>query len=325
MTAPFPDKASVKICFAHRAYDFKTRFDAETNGLHSVQVTTERALEAALPTADVLVASGLWSNDFLDRAHRLQYLQSVSAGTNQYDLEAFRAHGVRLASGRGVNANAASEHAIGLLLSLTRRLALARDDQRRKRWSPGQRGMPDREEELPGKTMIVIGMGGIGDRIARLARALDMYVIGFRRDTAKGPGAADEVHTTDALKSLLPAADVVVISCPLTDDTNGLIDAEALWLMKPSAYLINVGRGACIDETALVDALGKGHLAGAGLDVTAVEPLPRKSPLWSMPNVVLTPHSAGETRRYEENVLQLLYRNLDRLWAGETTLINQIT
>ncbi|WP_417672906.1 D-2-hydroxyacid dehydrogenase [Pseudodonghicola sp.] len=325
LTPLLPGRQELTICFAHAAYDFKPSFDAAPHGIiNTMQVGTHADLEAALPEADVLVISGLWKNDLLNHAPRLKYLQSISAGINQYDLDAFRARGIRLASGQGVNKNAVSEHAIGLMLSLTRQLALARDNQNARIWRREQSNPMQREDELPGKTMVIVGTGGIGDRIARLAKAFDMKVIGLRRDPAKGSGAADEIHSFKALKTLLPQADVLVLSCPLTEETRHIIDAEALGRLKPSAFLINVARGACVDEAALIAALQQNRLAGAGIDVCATEPLPADSPLWAMRNVVLTPHSAGETRRYELNVLNLLTQNLDRLWAGRGDLVNQI-
>lgn len=319
-----PPKDELHILFAHAAYDMKPIFDAGHPGIRTTQVTTPADLEAALPDADVLVVSMMWKNAFLPLAGRLKYIQSVSAGINHYDTEAFAAQGIRLASGQGVNKNAVSEHAMGLLLSLTRRLALARDNQHAKIWRREQTDPLQREDELPGKTMLIVGTGGIGDRIAHLAKAFGMKVVGLRRDPAKGKGAADEIHSFRDLKSHIPAADVVVLSCPLTDETANLMDAEAIALLKPSAHLINVARGGCVDQQALIEALQADRFAGAGLDVTVEEPLPADSPLWELPNVVLTPHSAGETRLYERNVLALLEENLDRLWSGRPDLVNQI-
>ena len=126
------------------------------------------------------------------------------------------------------------------------------------------------------------------------------------------------------LNLLLPEADFVVLACPLTKETENLVDAEALGRMKPSAYLVNVARGRVVDETALVETLAARCIAGAGIDVTAEEPLAPDSPLWGMEHVLLTPHTAGETRRYEDNVIEILRDNLGRLWRGEVPLRNQV-
>src|SRR5690348_2315097 len=125
-------------------------------------------------------------------------------------------------------------------------------------------------------------------------------------------------------KSLLPEADFVALTCPLTKETENLVDADAFGRMKPSAYLVNVARGRVVDEAALVDALAARRIAGAGIDVTAEEPLAPSSPLWGMAQVLITPHTAGETRHYEDNVIEILRENLERLWRGEQQLHNQV-
>jgi phosphoglycerate dehydrogenase-like enzyme len=151
-----------------------------------------------------------------------------------------------------------------------------------------------------------------------------MNVVGFRRDPAAGSGAADSVHTLAELPAFLPQADFVVLTCPLVPETRGVIDARALGLMRRSAYLINVGRGPCVVEGALIEALQVGGIAGAALDCTDPEPPVESSRLWAMPNVLITPHTGGETRKYEANVIEILIENLDRMWRGETTLRNQV-
>jgi len=184
--------------------------------------------------------------------------------------------------------------------------------------------LTQREDELGGKTMLLVGLGQIGGRLAQLAKAFDMRVVALRRDPAAGPSAADAVHATAAFKSLLPEADYVALCCPLTAETENLVDAEALALMKPSAYLINVARGRVVDQAALTAALAAYRIAGAGIDVTVEEPLAPTSPLWAMEHVLITPHTAGETRRYEDNVIEILRDNLARLGRGETQLRNQV-
>lgn len=322
--AHLPANHDLRLCLAHAVYDLKPVFDGLGTGIAARQVRSRDDLLAALPETDVLVVSGLWTNDLLSHAPKLKYVQSVSSGTNQYDRDAFRAHGVMLASGQGVNVNAVSEHAFGLMLSLTRRLAEARDNQHSRLWRPSIGDATRREDELAGKTLLVVGLGGIGQRIARIGRAFDMHVLGIRRDPANGAGAAESVHSFAHLTALLPQADVVVLCCPLTDETRHLMNARTLDLLKPTALLVNVARGGCVDEAALIDALAAGRFAGAGIDVTEREPLPESSPLWTLPNVVLTPHTAGETRLYERNVIAILARNLQKLRQGDTDLVNRI-
>ena len=320
----FPAKDALTICFAHVAYQLQRQFERRGTGLSSFQVSSRDELDARIGAADVLVVSGLWHDGLLEHGHRLRFIQSIGAGVDQFPKDLLAERGIRLASARGVNARAVSEHAMALILALSRRLPEARDNQARHVWRGMIGDLAEREDELGGKTLLIIGLGGIGGRLAELAKAFDMNVVSIRRDPASGKGAADSVHDLSALKELLPEADFVALTCPLTRETENLIDARALGRMKRSAFLVNVARGRCVDQDALVAALTAGRIAGAAIDVTAEEPLAADSPLWDLPNALITPHTGGETRRYEDNVLDILQDNLDRLWRGETTLRNQV-
>lgn len=319
-----PAKDDLTICFAHVAYQLGLRFAARNRGVRHFQVTSFKDLESRLGEADVLVVSGLWRNDLLGHAGKLKYIQSIGAGTDQFSRELLASKSIRLASARGVNAHAVSEHAMALILALARKLPEARDNQTKHHWRGMISDLEVREDELFDKALFVVGLGAIGNRLAKLAKAFEMRVLGFRKNLAMGEGAADSVHTTSDLKSLVSEADYVALTCPLTEETHHLINEDVLARMKPSAFLINVARGACVDEAALVGALMRGAIAGAGLDVAAQEPLPASSPLWSIPSVLITPHTAGETRRYEDCVLDILEENLGRLWSGKSLLHNQI-
>ena len=319
-----PSRDELVICFAHVAYRMGEAFARRQTGIKFIEVRSVDELQSAAAQAHVVVTSGHWRNELLDSAPNLRFVQSISAGTDQYDKDRFRQKGVRLASAKGVNEKAVAEHAMALILALSRQLHTGRDHQTAKHWR-GMIGDPAaREDELGGKTLLIVGLGGIGARLAKLAKAFDLMVVATKRDPSTGGGLADHVHAQRDLHALLPQADIVALSCPLTPETENLIDAKALSLMKPSAHLINVARGRVVDEDALIEALGAGRIAAAGIDVTREEPLPASSPLWSMRNVLLTPHTAGETRRYEDNVLDILMDNLERLWRGEAELRNQI-
>lgn len=325
-TSQFPDKPV--ICFAHSAYRLQEAYDRlspeqRPAGASSFQVTTKDELAGRIGEIDVLVLSGFWDNAFLPGASRLALVQSVSAGVNQYDAAAFGGHGVRLASAQGVNEQAVSEHAIALMLALARRIPEARDNQAKRFWRPMQGDHATREDVIGGKTLVIVGLGRIGGRLARLAKAFGMHVIGVRRDPAAGSNGADEVVATKDLLSCLPRADYVALTCPLTPETQGLMNARAFAAMKPGSSFVNAARGGCAVEADLIAALASGHLAAAALDVTAEEPLPASSPLWALPNVLITPHSAGETRAYEDSVVALLVENVARLRRGEA-LVNQI-
>ncbi len=322
-TRKLPPHADTVVLFAHGAYQLGDALKRRNTSLKYIEARSPDETLARIGEAHVVSVSMMWRNEWLARAPKLAFVQSISAGMNQYDVAAFRDLGVRLASAQGVNAQAVAEHAIAMTLSITRQLHLARDHQHKKFWR-GMIGDPaKREDELAGKTMLIVGMGGIGGKLAAIAKAFDMRVIGTRRDPAKGTGGADEVFADRDLLKVLPRADIVVLTCPITPETTNLMNAKAFAAMKPGAMLINVARGAVVDEPALIAALQSGHLASAGIDVTVEEPLAASSPLWTMPNVVITPHTGGETRSYEENVIDVLLDNLARLQQGQTALRNE--
>jgi phosphoglycerate dehydrogenase-like enzyme len=319
-----PRNDKIVICFAHVAYRLHERFSALETGINSFAVRDLETLEKRVGEADVLVISGLWQNHLLDQTKRLRFIQSIGAGTDQFPREELAKRGIRLASARGVNARAVAGHAMALMLALSRRLPEARDYQQKRVWRGMIGDLSQREDELGGKTLLVVGLGDIGGRLAHLAKAFEMHVVGLRRHPAFGRGAADAVHPVDQLNAFLPDADFVALTRPLTAETENLIDAAAFGRMKPTAHLVNVARGRVVDEAALIEALATHRIAGAGIDVTAEEPLAPSSPLWAMEHVLITPHTAGETRRYEDNVIEILRDNLGRLWRGEAQLRNQI-
>jgi phosphoglycerate dehydrogenase-like enzyme len=300
------------------------RFALRDTGIAHVEVRSADELARRLPEADVLVVSMLWRNELAGSAGKLRFIQSISAGTDQYDKALLRERGIRLASAAGVNAEAVAQHAMALMLALARRLPEARDNQQARRWRGMISEIAAREDQLTGKTLLIVGMGRIGSRLARLAKAFDMRIIATKRDPATAAAGADAVYGNDRLHELLAQADVVALTCPLTLQTENLIDGTALAAMKPGAHLVNVARGRIVDEPALIEALQRGRIAAAGLDVAREEPLRATSPLWALPQVLITPHSAGETQRYEDAVIDILLDNLARLWRGETALRNQV-
>ena len=321
---PFPPRDALTICFAHGAYQMAAQFAKRGTGIRHFQVRTLPELQQRAAEADVVCASMMWRNELLATSPKLKFVQSISAGTDQYDRAAFQQHGVRLASAAGVNANAVAEHAMSMILSIERQIVSGRDHQARAHWRPMISEIATREAELTGRTMVIVGLGRIGARLAKFARAFDMHVIGVRRDTSQGATGVDEIVSTADLHRVLPRADFLVLACPLTPETENLIDAAALALMKSTALLVNVARGRVVDEPALIAALQSQRLRAAALDVTREEPLATTSPLWTQPNVLITPHSAGETQAYEDNVIDILIDNLDRLCGGNTSLRNEI-
>ncbi|HEY4890266.1 MAG TPA: D-2-hydroxyacid dehydrogenase [Reyranella sp.] len=320
----FPSKENVTICFAHAAYQMQARFELRQTGIKNFQAWAYDDLVKRVGEADVVVVSGMWKNDLIPHAGRLKFIQSISSGMDQYSKEQLGAKNVRLASAAGVNARAVAEHAIALILAVARRLPEARDNQHKKVWRGMIGDLAQREDELGGKTLLIVGMGRIGSHLAKLAKAFDMKVLGIRRDPAQGANGADSIHGMADLVKLVPQADFVALACALTPETTGLMSAAAFAAMKPSAVFVNVARGKVADEVALIKTLQGNRIWAAALDVTVDEPLPASSPLWSMPNVFITPHTGGETRAYEDNVIDILIENLDRLWRGEKTLRNQV-
>jgi len=312
-----------RAIFAHAAYRLGDELARRSTDIDAVEVRDLESLTAQIPQADVLVVSGLWRDTLLDHAPRLRFIQSISAGTNQYGLDLLRARGVRLASAQGANAIAVAEHAIALLTSLSRHLHLGRDAQAKRFWRPMLSDPAVREWELAGRAIGIVGLGPIGERLARLANAFEMRVETFTRTPRGVRHPFADVHVYERLTERLPHLDVIALCCPLTPTTEGLIGRAAFAAMKPGAVLINVARGRVVDEDALIDALASGELAGAGLDCFRDEPLPAASPLWTMPQVIVTPHSAGETRAYEARVIDLLIENLGRLERGEP-LVNDV-
>jgi len=318
------DWSHVTIHFAHPAYRLAECFARRETGTPHFQSWTREDMRQRIGEAEVLVCSGFWGNTLIDQAKKLRFIQVCAAGYDAFDLDALKARGIRLANASGVNVNAVSEHAMALVLAFTRKLGEARDNQQKAFWRGMISQIARREDELAGKTMLIYGLGAIGRRLAKLARAFEIRVIGIKQDLSKGTDAVDELHGPEALDALLRQTDIVVLTCPLTEKTRRLIGQTQLAAMKPSALLINVARGACVDEAALIEALQAGAIAGAGIDVTTVEPLDPSSLLWRFDNVILTPHTAGETQRYEENVIDILEENLKRLAAGSGDLLKGI-
>jgi phosphoglycerate dehydrogenase-like enzyme len=254
-----------------------------------LRVATTPGKSKAL-VADAEIAVSCWlPDDLYARADDLQWVQAVSAGVGRYDVETLHDDGVLLTNVSGAVAEPIAQHVIGFVLLFERRLLDALEQQRNRQWVRYQ------ADELGGKRIGIVGVGEIGGSVAEYAATFGMEVHGLKRDTSTVHDAVDEVYAPDELDALLTRSDYVVVSCPLTERTRGLLGETELGLMKSSAVLVNVARGPIVDEEALLYALRRGTLRGAALDVTTEEPLPPDSPLWEHPNVVVTPHVAGSS------------------------------
>ena len=251
----------------------------------------------------------------IERASNLRWLQTFGVGVTPDRYPELRARGVVITNSPGANAEPIALTTLGAILWLGRSFAHWQDAQRRQAWEPIHYDNAPRE--IAGQVMLLVGVGEIGGRIARHARHIGMHVIGVRRDVDREPELVDEQHHPSALHELLPRADWLVIACPLTDETRGLIDADLLARLPRGARLVNVSRGAVVDEPAFIDAIRSGHLAGAYLDVFASEPLAADSPLWGLPNVLVTPHNAALSATYPERSAERFFENFVRWRRGE--------
>ncbi len=255
------------------------------------------------------------------RAPNLRWMHLPNAGIDDPVFGRLLAQGVRLTTSSGATAEPIAQAAMAGLLALARGFPRWWTAQRRHEWAPHPDSAQPRD--LRGQTALIVGLGAIGNEIARLAQALGLRVIGVRRQPRTARDHVDEMHPPAALPSLLPAADWLILACPLTAETRGLIDAAALARLPATACVVNVARGQVIDEPALIDALQGGRLAGAYLDVFATEPLPADSPLWELPNVLLSPHDSSASRGNAGRVSRLFLHNLER-WARGEPLENEV-
>lgn len=251
----------------------------------------------------------------LERAENLQWVQALSAGVDSYDREAFAEHDVVLTNASGVHAEPIGEQVLGYMLTFARRLHVG---QRRK-----QEGTWFRYhgEELRGKTVGIVGVGAIGSRVAELTDAVGMRVVGTKRDPSSlsedTAAVVDEIYAPEGLPKVLQQADYLVVACPLTEETRGLIGAAELRMLGREAVLVNVARGAVVDQDALTQSLRGDALRGAALDVFEAEPLPADSPLWDLPNVLITPHQAGSTPQWPQRCAAILGDNYEALRSGD--------
>eukprot|EP01050_Picozoa_sp_SAG11_P014484 SAG11_NODE_1790_length_4255_cov_6.800770_1_plen_381_part_00 len=324
---PFP-QGGVTVGVLHVAYPLQAVIEsraAELPGIkHVFQESSVESMVKRMGEVDVLMVSGSWDDALLEGASKLKWIQAIGVGYNQFPLETLRAKGIVLSNAVGVNSPAVAEHALALMLSFARKLHTQRDNQHKKHWRPMISVIEDREIELGGRTVCVVGLGAIGEGVARLCKAFGMRVVGTKGRGSDGyRGAADVVYAPEELAEALPGADFVVLCCPLNDATTGLIGTAELGTMKASAVLVNCARGAVVDEAALVGALqdnmndGSQGIAGAALDVTVEEPLAASSALWSMEQVVITSHTAGETDLYEARLVDIVAENMANWQSGE--------
>ena len=258
--------------------------------------------------------------EFLAKATKVRWVQVQSAGVDRYlsIKPLMENEEIVLSNFRAIHGPSIADHAMAMLLFLTRNLDFYSQAQQEGKWKRGE--APRKGVALAGKTMLVVGLGGIGSEIAQRAHGCGMRVIGTRRSDSPSADYVEKVGKPDDLLEMLKEADVVALAVPLTDETRDLINAEALAAMKKNSYLINIARGAVVNTDAMIEALESGQLAGACLDVTDPEPLPEGHPLWKAPNVIITPHVAGRSTVTNQRRSALTVENLRRFSAGEPLL-----
>lgn len=248
----------------------------------------------------------------------LKWVQTWSAGVNDMPFEAFKKYGIILTNASGVHSVPISETLIGMMLAFARKINTYIPNQMNKKWDRSYNA-----DELFDKTAGILGVGSIGLEVARLAKALGMRTLGFRY-SGKPADHVDEIYGPANWEELLRESDYVINVLPLTKDTFHIMNEERFKIMKPTAYYLNAGRGSTHDEKALIKALKEKWIAGAGLDVFEQEPLPLQSPLWDMDNVIITPHMAGDNRRYIERFMNIFMPNLRAYISGSDQFINKI-
>ncbi len=246
-----------------------------------------------------------WRNKMVNylpqKENNLRWIQSWSAGVDGYPVKKFAEKQIQLTTASGVHGFPISETIFAMMLSLTRNLHRYLRNQTQKKWFHENIHL-----ELHKKTIGIIGMGEIGKETAKIAKAFQMHVIGVRNSNKKESNV-DEMFSQASLHDVLPKCDYVVITLPLTKETYQLFGKQELSLMKPTSFLINIARGEIVDENALIDALRDKKIAGAGLDVFEQEPLPAKSSLWDMEEVIIAPHTAGATEHYDERLVNDIF------------------
>jgi len=259
-----------------------------------------------------IIACGNVPADVLAAAPKLKWVSFWASGLDGKLSPEMKARGLLVTTAAGIHGPAIAEHIIGYMLIFTRRFTTYAHAQQAHRWVHHEQP----SEELTGQTLGIVGLGATGRALALRARSFGMQVLATKRDVSHGGDVVDELFAPSQLATLVARSDHVAVTAPYTTATHRLFDETILACMKPTAYLYNTSRGAIVDEAALIAALRGGRLRGAGLDVVETEPLAADSPLWDMPNVIVTPHVAGFTPYYFPRAAQLFAENLERFIDG---------
>ncbi len=295
------------------------RLRGQFPGLEIVDAPGSAERLRELPDVEIAFLSRLRADEF-DPARRLRWIQSPAAGVGNLLFPALRESAVVVTNARGIHGAPIAEHVIAVSIALFRQLHRAIRRQAAHSWAKDELPL-SAYRSLAGACLGLVGLGAIGAAIADKAAALGMRVIAVRRNAAAPrPAAVAAVFPPDRLASLLEEADIVVLAAPLTPDTGGLIGSRELRQMKPGAILVNIARGKLVREGELAEELARGTIAGAALDVFEHEPLDSASPLWDLPNVIITPHTSGFRADYWDAAVNLFAENLNRYLDGRPLL-----
>lgn len=293
------------VCLQPLTFQQQERIKEASPGYTFTQLNAKQPDLQLLEDAEIVIGWAKGIKDALIRPNSpLRWLQSWSAGVEKLPLESLEKQGILLTSGSGVHAEPISAVIFGFMLMFTRNLHIAVRNQQNRHWnSDGS------ESELTGKTAVIAGTGAIGSETARIAKAFRMKTIGVSR-SGKSLTDFDQVYTTDRLQDAVNQGDFIINTLPITDETKHLFNATIFSAFKQGSYYISIGRGATTHTEDLIEALNSGQIRGAGLDVFETEPLPQDHPLWTMDQVIITPHSAGVTDHYADRIVDIFTENM---------------
>ncbi len=299
---------------------FAERLRAEFPNLEVVQLSTYENLEREIADADIALCRELKPKQ-VRAAHKLQWIYSAAAAVHALMIPEIRNSQIIVTNASAVHGPVVAEQAMAMIMAIGRRFDLALKAQTRHQWLQEEiwTSVPP-PRDIAGSTLVVVGLGQIGTPLVHHAKALGMRVLAVREHPERGAEGADAVHATGDLTRILPEADFVLLCAPVTPSTERAFGREQFAAMKPNAYILNVGRGALIDEPALIEALREHRIGGAALDVTTEEPLPADSPLWDLDNCMITPHTAGISPKLWERQYIYFAENLRRFLAGQPML-----
>jgi D-2-hydroxyacid dehydrogenase (NADP+) len=306
---PMTDRSELQRLCVHESVDEKFPKEAFVDAFDDVDIPAELVGDDATYEATDVVASFAPHEAFTEAG----WVHVIRAGYDAFDTDAYESSGTPLTNSTGVHATTVGEIAVGYMLSLARVLHVYRDHQNENEWyEPGY----DRPFTIENERLCVIGLGTLGEGIAKRADALGMEVVGVRRSEESVPSVSELYHPDD-LHEAIGDARFVAVAVPHTPATDGLLSAAEFETIRAEAYVINVARGPVIDTEALIDALETGEIAGAALDVFDTEPLPAESPLWDFKEVIISPHRGSATNQYHLDIADLLKENVRRYQAGE--------